>query len=94
VDVTWNKESGSTEQEQLKLPVHESFRAAVGSLAYVSAQKATVYGAVPLGLGHSELLGDGVAGTVHVVVHINWRKAGEATADAPYGIAKVSAKVE
>lgn len=94
VDVTWNLMKGSTEQKRLKLPVHESFQATSGTFAYVSAQKVTVYGDIPLGLSRPEVLGDGSKGTVHVVIHINWRKVGEATADAPYGIAKASASVE
>jgi hypothetical protein len=92
VDLTWNTGS-STEQKQLKLPIHESFRVPVGSVAYCSAQKVTVYGEPSLN-GSREVLGDGAQGTVHVVVHINWKLAGEATSDAPFGIAKVSTEVK
>src|SRR5579871_4533150 len=88
VDVTWNK-GGITEQKQLKLPIHESFRASVGSLAYCSAQKVTVYREPTLGLSHREIVADGKDGTVHVSVRINFKSAGEATSDVPYGIAKV-----
>ena len=63
------------------------------SLAYCSAQKVTVYGEPSLN-GGREKLGDGANGTVHVVVHINWKLAGEATSDAPIGIANVSAEVK
>jgi hypothetical protein len=93
-DVTWNSGPGSTEQKQLKLPSHESFRMPVGEVAYVSAQKVKVTRPDPLQKGAIEILSDGVRGTVHVEIHVNWRPSGEATADAPFGIAKVSARIE
>jgi hypothetical protein len=94
-NVTWNLGAGNTEQKQIKFPVHESFRAPIGSLAYISAQKARVTRPDPVGTqGEIEVQSDGVHGTVHVVIHINFKTASEATADAPYGIAKASAKVE
>lgn len=92
--VTWNAAAGATEQKQFKLPVHESFRIATGELAYLSAQKVNVTRPDPLQKGGIEILSDGVHGTVHVTIHINWRLVSEATADAPFGIAKASAKVE
>jgi hypothetical protein len=64
-------------------------------VAYVSAQKVKVTRPDPTSIyGNIEVLSDGVHGTVHVTVHINWKLAGEATADAPFGIAKASARVE
>jgi hypothetical protein len=94
-NVTWNAAAGATEQKQLKLPVHESFRLPLGELAYVSAQKVRVTRVDPSSpAGNIEVLSDGVHGTVHVTIHINWKLASEATADAPFGIAKASAKVD
>jgi hypothetical protein len=93
-DVTWNSGPGSTEQKQIKFPFHESFRMPVGEVAYISAQKVKVTRPDPLQKGAIEILSDGVHGTVHVEIHVNWRPSGEATADAPFGIAKVSARIE
>jgi hypothetical protein len=93
-NVTWNAAAGATEQKQIKLPVHESFRMAIGELAYISAQKVKITRPDPLQYGAIEILSDGVHGTVHVTIHVNWKLASEATADSPYGIAKASAKVE
>ena len=92
-NVTWNAAAGATEQKQLKLPVHESFTLSIGELAYLSAQKVRVTRPDPLQKGAIEILSDGVQGTVHVTIHINWKLASEATADAPFGIAKATAKV-
>jgi hypothetical protein len=95
VDVTWTNGSNGTEQKQIKLPFHESFRGPVGATAYISAQKVKVTRPDPTSIyGNTEVLSDGVHGTVHVVIHIKWKLAGEATADAPFGIAKASARVE
>jgi len=90
-DVTWTNGTGSTEQKQVKFPFHESFAAPLGMVAYVSAQKAVVKKESIFGI---EVVSDGKQGTVHVAVHINSQLRGEATSDAPFGIAKVSAKVE
>jgi hypothetical protein len=92
-NVTWTNKSSSTEQKQLMFPVHESFLAQVGTLAYVSAQKARVFRDPGLS-GRDEMLSDGVHGTVHVTIRINSKLVGEASSDAPYGIAKASAPVE
>lgn len=95
VDVTWTNGASGTEQKQIKLPFHESFLAPAGTLAYISAQKVRVTRIDPSSFsGLRELLTDGVHGDVHVVIHINQRMASEATADAPFGIAKASAKLE
>lgn len=92
VDVTWNNSVGATEQKRLKLPVHEEFLGQVGMLAYLAAQKCAVIEAYgPHGPVYAY---DGVHGTVHVTLHVAQRPAGEATSDAPYGIAKVSAPVQ
>lgn len=93
VNLTWNTGSGATEQRQIKLPFHESFVAPVGATAYISAQKVKVLSSPRLD-GSTEVLSDGVAGTVHVTLHLNAQLAGEATSDAPFGIAKASGKVE
>jgi hypothetical protein len=93
-NVTWNAAAGATEQKQLKLPAHESFMLSIGELAYLSAQKVKVTRPDPLQKGAIEILSDGVHGTVHVTIHINWKLASEATADAAFGIAKATAKVE
>ncbi len=95
VDVTWNSGTGSTEQKRFKLPVHESFRIAPGGMAYVSAQKVRVTRVDPAAVvPKTEVIYDGVQGDVHVAIHINWKLAGEATADAPFGIATASKRVE
>ncbi len=93
VNLTFNNAKGSTEQKQIKLPFHESFVAPVGTLAYMSAQKVKVTGP-PSMQGHVEVLSDGVRGTVHVILHVNGQNVGEATSDAPFGIAKVDWKVD
>lgn len=93
VNITWNTSSAATEQRQVKLPFHESFVAPMGMLAYMSAQKVQVV-SHPNMFGATEILYDGVGGTVHVTLRINAQKVGEATSDAPHGIAKVSGKVE
>jgi hypothetical protein len=93
VNITWNTIQGATEQRQIRLPFHESFVAPMGMLAYMAAQKARVESAPNIS-GRTEILSNGVSGTVHVTLHINAQKLGEATSDAPYGIAKVSGKVE
>jgi len=92
-NTTWNNGAGSMEQKQIRLPFHESFIAPAGTLAYISAQKVKVLSAPRLN-GSVDVLSDGVAGTVHVILHINSQLAGEATADAPFGIAKASGKVD
>jgi hypothetical protein len=94
-NVTFTNGSGSTEQKQVKFPHHDSFPAAVGVLAYVEAQKVKVTAVDKTDiLERLKVLADGASGTVHVVIHINSQVRGEATSDAPFGIAKVSAKVE
>jgi len=91
-NITWNNGAGGTEQKQVKLPYEEEFSGPVGMLAYVSAQKTKVTRSS--GYDRNEVLSDGVQGTVHVTVKINYRKVGEAESDAPFGIAKASGKVE
>jgi hypothetical protein len=44
--------------------------------------------------GDIEVLADGVKGSVHVAVHVNFKLASEATADAPFGIAKASSPLK
>ena len=92
-NTTWNNGAGTMEQKQIKLPFHESFVAPVGALAYISAQEVKVLSTPHLG-GSVDVLSDGIAGTVHVTLHINAQLVGEATSDAPFGIAKASGKVE
>jgi len=94
-NLTFTNASGSTEQKQVKFPYHDSFPAAVGILAYLEAQKAKVTASDSSDIMEREkVLADGKTGTVHVVIHINSQVRGEATSDAPFGIAKASAKVE
>ncbi len=93
-DVTWTDKSGSTEQKRVKFPVHESFVAQVGTLAYVSAQKVRVVGEQRWMNSPPDVLADGVHGEVHVMIRVSGKLVGEATADAPFGIAKASAKVD
>ena len=79
----------------MKLPVHEEFRLPADGLAYVTAQKVRVTRLDPVKIEPTvEVLADGVKGTVHVAIHVNWKLASEATADAPYGIAKASAPLK
>lgn len=92
VNLTWTNGKGGTEQKQIKLPYEDEFFGPVGMLAYVSAQKAKITKTTPF-LG-TEILSDGVHGTVTVKVKVNYRIIGEAESDAPFGIAKASAKVE
>jgi hypothetical protein len=90
-NVSWNNGKGGTEQKQVKLPFEEESSGPVGMLAYVSAQKAKVTRVEGLA---TEIVADGVHGTVTVKVRVNYRVVGEAESDSPFGIAKASSKVE
>jgi hypothetical protein len=94
-NLTWNNGKGGTEQKQVELPFEDEFSAPVKMLAYVSAQKAMVTRVEHMPTRDLiEILSNGLDGTVHVKLTVNYRTLGEAESDAPFGIAKVESKVE
>jgi hypothetical protein len=87
-NLTLTNQSGGTEQNQVKLPFNLKFYAKGGQSVYLSAQKAKATKKVLHALGdEQELVYDGIAGTVHVLIRVSGAVVGEASSDAPYGIA-------
>ena len=87
-DLTLTNKDGGTDQNQVKLPFEKKFYAKNGQSLYLSAQKVKVFKKV-LGTrpDEQELVYDGIAGTVHVLIRVSGAVVGEASSDVPYGIA-------
>ena len=87
-NLTLTNQSGGTEQNQVKLPFELKFYAKSGQSVYLSAQKTKATKKVLHTLGdQQEVVYDGIAGTVHVLIRVSGAVVGEASSDAPYGIA-------
>jgi hypothetical protein len=94
VNLTLKNKNGGTEQNQVKLPFELVFYAPAGRLLYLSGQKARVIGTVRhMMRDQKEVVYDGVAGTVHVLIRVGGSVLQEATSDAPFGIATADGKV-
>lgn len=95
VNLTTTNQDGGKEQSQVKVPFELKFFAKSGQFLYLSAQKVRV---VEAGL-HAfndtppEVVYDGVAGKVHVLIRVSGTVLQEASSDAPYGIATAEGKL-
>jgi len=94
---TFNGKSGDPgkEQQHVKLPFELEFYAKGGQFLFLSAQKVRVTKTV-LSYGsrdEQEVVYDGVAGRVHVLVRVGGAVLQEASSTAPYGIATAEGKV-
>jgi hypothetical protein len=95
VNLTLTNQDGGKEQRQIKLPFELEFYAKGGQFLYLSAQKAritkpTLHVGVP---DTQDVVDEGVAGTVHVVIKASGAVLQEASSDAPYGIATAEGKL-
>jgi hypothetical protein len=87
-NLTLTNRDGGTEQHQVKLPFDLKFYAKTGQLLYLSAQKGRVTKTVLHAYrDEEEVVYDGVAGTVHVLIRAGGAVLQEASSSAPYGIA-------
>jgi hypothetical protein len=94
-NLTMTNQGGGKEQNQVKLPYELKFFAKSGQFLYLSAQKVKV---VEAGLHAfndtpTEVVYDGVAGKVHVLIRVSGTVLEEASSDAPYGIATAEGKL-
>jgi hypothetical protein len=86
--------NGGTEQNTVEVPYHKRLFMKVGSDRYLAAQKIRV--TRPDSTSPVErlvVLDDGQKGTVHVAIRINGTILQEASASAPFGIAKASGRL-
>jgi hypothetical protein len=85
---------GQVRESQVKLPFELKFYAKVGQYLYLSAQKVRV---VKPGLhvldDQEDVVYDGIAGKVHVLIRCSGAVLQEASADVPYGIATAEGKL-
>jgi hypothetical protein len=94
-NLTFTNEKGGTDQKQVKLPYHNEFYVRGGSVVSLSAQKVRVSRPNQLRVyRNEEELDNGRDGVVHVVIRVNAIVLQEASADAPFGIATASGRVE
>jgi hypothetical protein len=94
VNLTLVGENGGKEQSQVKLPFELKFYAKGGQYLYLSAQKARITKRVLHVLGdQDDVVDDGVAGTVHVLIRVSGGVLREATTNTPYGIATADEKL-
>lgn len=92
--LTLTNVEGGKEQHQVKLPFELHFYAPSGSFLYLSAQKTRVVETKRyIGGDEEEILSDGVAGTVHVLIRVGGKVLQEASSSAPHSIATVDGKV-
>jgi len=93
-NLTLRNKEGGTEQNQVKLPFELKFYAKSGQFLYLSAQKARATKKVLHAFGdEQEVVYDGVAGTVHVLIRVSGAVLQEASSDAPHGIATAEGKL-
>lgn len=94
VNLILTSESGDKEQSQVKLPFELKFYAKGGQFLYLSAQKARITKRVLHVLGdQDDVVDDGVAGMVHVLIRVSGAVLEEATTNTPYGIATADGKL-
>ena len=88
--LTLTNKDGGREQNTVKLPFELKFYAKPAAFLYLSAQKTRVLDAFGI---TSDVLDDGVTGTVHVRIKVGGAVLQEASSSSPYGIATASGKV-
>jgi hypothetical protein len=87
-NLTLTNKDGGTEQNQVALPFESHFFAKAGQYLYLSAQKVRVTKKLLHAFDEGpEVVYDGVAGKVHVLIKVSGTVLQEASSDAPYGIA-------
>ena len=91
-NLTLTNKDGGKEQSQVELPFELKFYAKGGQFVFLSAQKVRVTKKV-FGTTRAEVIDDGIAGKVHVLVRVNGTVLQEASSDTPYGIATAEGKL-
>jgi hypothetical protein len=92
-NLTLTNKDGGKEQSQVKLPFELKFYAKSGQFLFLSAQKVRVTKTVLHVTDRQEVVDDGVAGKVHVLIRVSGAVLQEASSDAPYGIASAEGKL-
>jgi hypothetical protein len=104
VNLTLTNKDGGKEQHRIELlassygngsgPFKLKFYAKGGQSLYLSAQKVMVTTTVVRqNRTEQQVIYDGVAGSVHVLIRVNGSVLQEASSDAPYGIATAEGKL-
>jgi hypothetical protein len=94
VNLTLTSRDGGKEQRTIKLPFELSFYAKGGQFLYLSAQKARITKTTLHVLGDTQdVVDEGVAGSVHVLIRVGGAVLQEASSDAPYGVATAEGKL-
>jgi hypothetical protein len=94
VTLTLVNQSGGREQKRAELPFELRFYAKPGQFIYLSAQKSTMTRTEHhMGYDATEVVYDGVAGTVHVSIRVTGAMIQEASSSSPYGVATAEGKV-
>ncbi len=94
VNLTLTNQDGGREQRQIKLPFELRFYAKGGQFLYLSAQKARITKTTLHVLQDTQdVVDEGIAGNVHVLIKASGAVLQEASSDAPYGVATAEGKL-